>query len=136
MRIVPATLAFTLLCGCASNRERSCEDLFARCEKLCEKTESKGFHGPMHLPPPITKGPRTCREGCSDERQSCEVMLSQEITHLITCTSETYLDYSSCDTKARHQCPKGYDDVARGSSYSKVGGVYDMHLQVRCQEGS
>jgi hypothetical protein len=121
-----------LLCGCASKKPASCEEIFYRCERLCESTASKGFHGPEHLPPPITKGPKSCREGCSDELQICKVARSKEETQLFTCASETYGDYLGCLAQANLKCPKGHDEIQRGSSYSKVGGFYDMHLQVRC----
>jgi hypothetical protein len=73
--LIVTALALTLLMcdGCAARKkEPSCEEIHSRCGRLCEHTEEKDFHGPEHLPPPITKPGPSCREICTDELRSCE----------------------------------------------------------------
>jgi hypothetical protein len=57
--------------GCASKDEASCEEIFSRCERICEEMTSPVFNRPSHLPPPINKARKSCRIECDDELQSC-----------------------------------------------------------------
>jgi hypothetical protein len=71
--LIAAALALLMCAGCASRNKEptTCEDVHLRCARLCEYAEDKGFHGPVHLPPPITKPGPSCHEACTDEMRSC-----------------------------------------------------------------